>query len=260
MERVRRLQFIVQTQHDVILIVMETMRVRMLQFIVQTLHEARCDIDCYGYACEFASFTWPTEPGLGSISCNGDWACYNVIFPYPAPNTDHSVTCSYGACTMATIYCPNSARCDIDCYGDDACEVATIYCPNSARCDIDCYGDHACEDATIYCPNSARCDIDCDGDYACRDATIHGSSSGNCDVHCHGYTACYDLSCSGGLTCTDDGEQICNENTMPVWIVFMILSGISACIVYFVLVRTAKVVRYETVVDDIEKEESIKRV
>eukprot|EP01083_Nonionella_stella_P149238 473716_1 len=57
---------------------------------------------------------WPTEPGLGSISCNGDWACYNVIFPYPAPNTDYSVTCSYGACTEATIYCPNSARCDID--------------------------------------------------------------------------------------------------------------------------------------------------
>eukprot|EP01083_Nonionella_stella_P149240 473718_1 len=168
MESARRLQFIVQTQHDVILIVMETMRVMMLQFIVQTLHEARCDIDCYGH--------------------------------------------------------------------------------------------RACDDATIYCPNSARCDIDCDGYYACHEATIHGSSSGNCDVHCDGDEACYDLSCSGGLTCTDDGEQICNENTMPVWIVFMILSGISACIVYFVLVRTAKVVRYETVVDDIEKEESIKRV
>eukprot|EP01083_Nonionella_stella_P144684 452161_1 len=35
-----------------------------------------CNVICSGWkACADASFTWPTEPGLGSISCNGDLAC-----------------------------------------------------------------------------------------------------------------------------------------------------------------------------------------
>eukprot|EP01083_Nonionella_stella_P051848 137687_1 len=138
---------------------------------------ASCEVDCSAdYSCHSASITWPTEAGLGSLSCSGKWACYGVNFPIPNPSEPYSVLCggAKGICSQATINCPASASCEVDCSADYSCQAATINCPASANCSITCNGEYSCDQATVNCPTGAPCELHCSNDLnACNSMTVN---------------------------------------------------------------------------------------
>eukprot|EP01083_Nonionella_stella_P150887 481355_1 len=138
---------------------------------------ASCEVDCSAdYSCHSASITWPTEAGLGSLSCSGKWACYGVNFPIPNPSEPYSVLCggAKGICSQATINCPASASCEVDCSADYSCQAATLNCPASANCSITCNGEYSCDQATVNCPTGAPCELHCSNDLnACNSMTVN---------------------------------------------------------------------------------------
>ena len=80
---------------------------------------------------------WPIHPGMGNITCDGEYACSNVNFPVPHPSTPYIFRCdSTGECQSSDIYCPSNAECTINCVAGYACVIVCICCLKVFGC---CY-------------------------------------------------------------------------------------------------------------------------
>eukprot|EP01083_Nonionella_stella_P278862 948401_1 len=127
-----------------------------------------CTVNCNGYyACRDSNIIWDNTPGLGTLTCIGEYACWEVTFPSLHPTTAVNITCQgFATCDFATIYCPSDADCAVYCEGPGSCAVATIYGPVNGNLWVQCTDRDSCNSATIFnCPSEpGHCSVKCDSD------------------------------------------------------------------------------------------------
>eukprot|EP01084_Bolivina_argentea_P174734 302671_1 len=187
-----------------------------------------CTVNCLDdTSCLDAYISWPTTSGLGTLNCDGLGACHGVNFPIPDPNTNLLITCNdEQECKDATIFCPKSANCTVQCIGTESCKDTLIVWPtdSSTTSNITCNGldscvtasklptyifapnnedyilqcfTSMCESYVVYCPFNYSCTIRCDGDYACRNMQIIWVDTQNHNIRCN---EAYDGPCYGVRT------------------------------------------------------------
>eukprot|EP01083_Nonionella_stella_P078559 215062_1 len=127
-----------------------------------------CTVNCNGKsACYYSNIIWDNTPGLGTLTCIGEYACWEVTFPSLHPTTAVNITCQgLTICAGATIYCPSDADCAVYCEGPGSCAVATIYGPVNGNLWVQCTDRDSCNSATIFnCPSEpGHCSVKCDSD------------------------------------------------------------------------------------------------
>ena len=66
--------------------------------------------------------SWPLVPGYGSLTCSGLYACSNLNYPTPDPDTALSIDCSDSRCMGSELICPANAACNIQCNKVGLCQ------------------------------------------------------------------------------------------------------------------------------------------
>eukprot|EP01084_Bolivina_argentea_P276101 471018_1 len=166
-----------------------------------------CEITCNGDdSCYGSIFN-----GYGKIiSCVGDAACANIIFPIIPiyMQQDYSLVCrGYWGCANSIIYCPQATntKCNITCHEtdqEDPCAGSTVLWPtniNNAMIYpinytgqsinpppthiyyinenedfyLNCSSYAECAGAIIHCPLNAQCHIICHASYSCNGAIFN---------------------------------------------------------------------------------------
>ena len=89
---------------------------------------------------------WPLLEGLGTLTCNGEYACNSVNFPdNPTSSEALVIDCdSNGECGGAMLYCPMDAECTINCDAASSCSGSEIHCPDNAPCIVNCNHEDSC--------------------------------------------------------------------------------------------------------------------
>jgi len=207
---------------------------------------ADCSLTCSNSSCRYASLTcpsdatcsvvcvdeesclnlaveWPSEPGLGSLSCPAslDGLCNRVNFP---PGHEVVIVCDEdNECFDTPIHCPDWNECSVICSGAMSCHV--IECPTNAPCSVTCSGIDSCaHGGNITCPEDFQCDISCGGEGSrgsCTGLSIEWPSTpGLGSLECQGFADCSRLDFPEPeptvplhIDCTAD-DYICMESTI----------------------------------------------
>eukprot|EP01083_Nonionella_stella_P080135 220023_1 len=182
---------------------------------------ARCDIVCTASGCPYAIILCPSDAvcnivcngtrscynmhpkwsdilGLGSLSCDGERSCQNILFPPVIDNLPLTITCdNTSQCNSARIICPTNATCTVQCVANSACyNTEIIWSTLPGLGSLICSGDYSCAGtnfppqlpnvpyiakcnetskcrwSTILCPTNADCIVQCIGSNACLDAVM----------------------------------------------------------------------------------------
>ncbi len=147
------------------------------------LSEACDGEDLRGATC------WSEGFGNGTLVCADD--CELDASGCSDPACATSIEPPGGPCPPAcTNGCDQAAKtCYVDCIGPGACSNATVTCPDDWACHIMCAGGGACTAATLRCPTDYDCWIVCDGSSPC-DHAIFECGDAPCSITCTGGSPC----------------------------------------------------------------------
>mmetsp|Transcript_2877 Transcript_2877/g.5366 ORF Transcript_2877/g.5366 Transcript_2877/m.5366 type:complete len:524 (+) Transcript_2877:37-1608(+) len=147
--------------------------------------------------------------------CQGiDYVCSSAN-PCPAtincPSTESCLVQCAGSssCQSTTINCNN--HCVVQCSGLDSCVGATIDGTSSISLVLQCSQTGSCSDAEIQCSSNTDCSVPCFGASSCVGATIYAANNRNLEVDCQGISACNTLTIqattAAALTISDCAQE-----------------------------------------------------